>query len=271
MDNIFEEAYSDEKFTVLEFKEYVDANPLSFITYCEIIIDKGGFIHLSVPSHIEAMVHDICLTHNMTRDDVKSIIGEQDSPMHKLVDTFGYCVIWYYSMLVPKTGVTPEQLNTIKYLYKWNIISKDNKTIDYHFDMRFLHIETNSYDRLVLSDKILLNELLTILRNDSTSKTVMIMNPLVHEEEITDVCQIVDDSNPTYRLLKPQYPNHDIIIEMMNVNHFDDLIYELMVNLNAWYCMKNSTIYVNMVRFHDSAIGSHNEKLSAIKYTEFKL
>ena len=112
--------------TVQEFIQHVKNHDMYFIKYCEILINPKGEVILSRPSHTEAMVQEVMMLENWTREQVKESIPAHCNPLHFMCDKYNYCAIWY-SMIITPLNVTKEQVATFNTLTDNHILDRQSR------------------------------------------------------------------------------------------------------------------------------------------------
>ena len=112
--------------TVQEFIQYVKNHDMCFIMYCEILINPKGEVILSRPSHTEAMVQEVMILENWTREQVKESIPTLCNPLYFMCDKYNYCVVWYNMIMTP-LHVTKEQVATFNTLKDGHILDRQSE------------------------------------------------------------------------------------------------------------------------------------------------
>jgi len=93
------------------------------INYCEIAIGPEGEIHQLVNTSHQDMLCHIAYGkcwYEMTEEEAEKTykeLGDQDV-LEFLVNKTGCCALWYYSMTIPRKGITEKQLSVINRLYR---------------------------------------------------------------------------------------------------------------------------------------------------------
>jgi glycogen debranching enzyme len=131
--NLF--TFSNKKMNVIEFIDYVNTHKEEFTCYCEILIDKLGFIYLARPNHQNAIIAIAAKQNNQTFEEYHKEIPKECSPLHWTVSKDNIIAIWY------DIAITPLKLNrfqerTLRILHRNGIIAKYVK-----------HIQTSEYQR----------------------------------------------------------------------------------------------------------------------------
>ena len=84
-----------KKFNIYEFINHTKENPLSYISYCEVIIDPYGNIIICEPSHTETVLKYAMEKENKTREEFKNEIPMYCLPLEWCVDKYGLIAVWY--------------------------------------------------------------------------------------------------------------------------------------------------------------------------------
>ena len=100
----------------MNIQEYIKQH--KHINYCEAIIDKDGMIVDVCPNHINTLIIET----GLSQDKIDSMMPISCSPIEWLVDYTGCIAVWYEGMILPTTGFTQEQKETVLQLVNHNII-----------------------------------------------------------------------------------------------------------------------------------------------------
>lgn len=115
------------KMTIYEFIKHTEENPLSYINYCEVIIDPYGNIIIASPSHTETVIEYTMLKENKTREELKSEIPMHCLPLEWCVDKYGLIAVWYCGYMYSAYKRSPNrfQRKSLDILLKHGLIIED--------------------------------------------------------------------------------------------------------------------------------------------------
>lgn len=105
------------------------------INYCEIgILPDGSVLELVCTSHQEMLFHVaygkfVWELEDAERFDIEKEMGGMDF-LEFLCSKTGCCTVWYYTMAIPRQGITDAQFLTIRKLYEAEKIDINMKSKD---------------------------------------------------------------------------------------------------------------------------------------------
>lgn len=87
-------------YSVYEFLEKVEKEPLKWIGYCEVIITRSGSLFIAEPSHVTSITNYVCEKYGHTPDDLrKEIMAINSLSIEFLVDKYNLVaglVFWVF-------------------------------------------------------------------------------------------------------------------------------------------------------------------------------
>lgn len=111
---------------VYQFIKHTKSDPLKWITYCEIVINKHGGIIIVNPSHEKTLLEYVAEKENKTVEQIMKEIPEWCSPSDFIVDKYGIIAVWYNRLLVSSIyRINRFQQRTIDILKANNLIYED--------------------------------------------------------------------------------------------------------------------------------------------------
>lgn len=115
---------------IYEFIEITRKEPMSWIQYCEIIIEPTGNIILARPSHEQAIVAYAMKKENKTRDEIYAeLLSDCCLPVEWFVDKYKLIAVWYSGYMCHIKGPNRFQKKVIELLQKEGLVESRNPHI----------------------------------------------------------------------------------------------------------------------------------------------
>ena len=134
------------KMTIDEFIQYTKENPLKFIKYCEVVLDKFGNVYMVSPSHQITLLWLYAQKNKMTYDEALKSIDQRLAVDEYIISKEKFVAIWYDMYKHSVEGMTSRQKRSINILKRNNLISTNCISVASSEYQNYIWRKENGYE-----------------------------------------------------------------------------------------------------------------------------